>query len=204
MAEKITLGNNLELSKCPHCKIDTPNLFSKAQFRTSNHKGANKRYWKIYICKRCGGVVSAHSGSTQHGKLEDFFPDFKSVDDSLPKKAKKYLKQAKNSLHAPSGCVILCASAVDDMLKQRDYVKGSLYSRINKAAEDGILTEDMKTWAHEIRLDANDERHADYDASMAQEEDAKRVLNFADALAEYLYGLPNRVKRGIEKNGEED
>jgi hypothetical protein len=53
----------------------------------------------------------------------------------------------------------------------------------------------MADWAHDIRLDSNDERHADLDASQATGDDAKRCLEFAEALADLLFVLPARVKR---------
>ena len=43
------------------------------------------------------------------------------------------------------------------MLKAKDYTEGSLYSRIDKAVEDRLITKEMAAWAHEVRLDANDQ-----------------------------------------------
>jgi hypothetical protein len=64
------------------------------------------------------------------------------------------------------------------------------------AEKDGVLTKHMADWAHDIRLDANDERHADEDAAPASPDDAKRCLEFAEVLADLLFVLPARVKRG--------
>jgi hypothetical protein len=57
---------------------------------------------------------------------------------------------------------MLAASAVDAMLKHKNYTVGSLKDRIDKAAKDHLITSEMAAWAHEIRLDANDERHAQH------------------------------------------
>jgi Domain of unknown function (DUF4145) len=57
---------------------------------------------------------------------------------------------------------MLAASAVDAMLKHKNYTVGSLKDRIDKAANDHLITSEMAAWAHEIRLDANDERHAQH------------------------------------------
>ena len=57
----------------------------------------------------------------------------------------------------------------------------------------------MGTWAHHIRLDANDQRHADEDASLPSTADAQRAIEFAKALAEFLFVLPARVQRGIDE-----
>jgi hypothetical protein len=51
-------------------------------------------------------------------------------------------------------------------------------------------------WAHDVRLDANDQRHADLAAIPPTFEDAKRCLEFAKALADILFVLPARVTRG--------
>ena len=61
---------------------------------------------------------------------------------------------------------MLAASAVDAMLKVKGYKDGSLYQRIKDAAAGHIITADMATWAHQVRLDANDQRHADESASI--------------------------------------
>jgi hypothetical protein len=90
------------------------------------------------------------------------------------------------------------ASAVDAMLKARGYKDGTLYSRIQQAENEGVLTKDMARWAHDVRLDANDERHADLDASALTFKDAARCLEFAEALADLLFVLPARVKRGLK------
>lgn len=85
------------------------------------------------------------------------------------------------------------------MLKERGLIDGKLYPRIDKAAADHIITADMAAWAHEVRLDANAQRHADLEVALPTEDDASRSVEFAIALAEYLFVLPGRVAKGREK-----
>ena len=82
------------------------------------------------------------------------------VQDEIPDRPRSYIQQAIDSIHAPAGAVMLAASAVDSMLKIKNYRDGSLYARIEQAVNDHLITQDMATWAHEVRLDANDQRHA--------------------------------------------
>jgi hypothetical protein len=70
------------------------------------------------------------------------------------------------SLGQPVGSVMLSTSAIDAMLKVEGYTEGTLYARIDKAAEDHVITDDMVKWAHQVRLDANDQRHADEGAGL--------------------------------------
>jgi hypothetical protein len=97
---------------------------------------------------------------------------------------------------------MLAASAVDAMLKAKGLTEGTLYQRIEQAARDHLITDEMKAWAHDVRLDANDQRHSDEDASLPNEQDANRVIDFAEALGTFLFVLPARVQRGrVEAKG---
>ena len=82
------------------------------------------------------------------------------------------------------------------MLKEKGLKEGSLNTRINAAAKSHLITEDMAAWAHEIRLDANDQRHADEEAVLPNEALAAKSIEFATALAQLLFVLPSRVARG--------
>ncbi|MEO7680189.1 MAG: hypothetical protein ABIS14_05775, partial [Sphingomonas sp.] len=73
----------------------------------------------------------------------EIIPQVKSIDADVPLRARTYLSQAINSLSSPDGAVMLAGSAVDAMLKIIGYTEGSVYSRIEKAVEDNILTSPM-------------------------------------------------------------
>jgi len=136
------------------------------------------------------------AGSDWQQEATEIYPEPASVDEAIPDMARQYLQQALDSIHAPAGAVMLAASAVDAMLKDKGYQDGSLYSRIEKAASDHLITADMAEWAHEVRLDANDQRHADTEAAIPSGEDAKRVIDFVKALGQFMFVLPQKVQRG--------
>ena len=191
----VSLHGRLELPRCPHCNVDKPSLVRKADFKTTDHIGGNQRFWMAYACATCGGAVLA-SSQLESGVVIEIYPEGTSVHDVIPSPARDYLTQAVESLHSPAGSVMLSASAVDAMLKSKSYKKGTLYSRINKAAEDQLITAEMAAWAHDVRLDANDPRHSDEKKPLPSEADAKRCVEFTLALAEFLFVLPSRVERG--------
>jgi hypothetical protein len=84
-------------------------------------------------------------------------------------------------------------------LKAEGYKDGTLYERIDLAAKNHLITDSMAKWAHEVRLDANDQRHADENAPLPTEADARHSVDFAMSLAQFLIVLPARVKRGLAK-----
>lgn len=85
-------------------------------------------------------------------------------------------------------------------LVAKQLTSGSLYDRIDEAAKIHLITDGMKQWAHQVRLDANDQRHADLSVQLPTMDDAKRCLDFALALAEFVYVLPAKVTRGIQQS----
>ncbi|WP_280286658.1 DUF4145 domain-containing protein [Pseudomonas sp. BN415] len=130
--------------------------------------------------------------------IKECWPKPQAVDDAVPERARSFLQQAIVSIHAPAGAVMLTASAVDSMLKEKGLRDGSLYRRIETAAAEHLITAEMALWAHEVRLEANDQRHADEEAALPNEADARKAIAFAQALAQFLFVLPARVEQGRE------
>lgn len=196
-------SNQLPLERCPHCNVANPRIYQTWVHETTNSEKRGKRIWATYTCGTCGGVLLAVAPFAQQpAEISSIWPAPQAVAEELPERAKAYLSQAIASLHAPVGAVVTAASAVDAMLKAKGYKEGSLYARIDQAAKDHLITQEMGAWAHEIRLEANDQRHADEDAPLPTTEDAARVIEFAKALGQFLFVLPSRVERGRQAKPE--
>ena len=187
----------LGLERCPHCSVAKPSLGSQWAGASKAHDGTNPRVWSVYACATCGGMVMTSAPSNiQNATIAALWPTPVEVSDTVPARARDFLSQAISSINAPAGAVMLTASSVDSMLKDKGYKDGSLNARIDKAAADHLITAEMAAWAHEVRLDANDQRHADEQASLPTAADASKCIQFAQALAQFLYVLPARVERG--------
>lgn len=196
------------IERCPQCGVSNPLLEKVGQaHRHYAKKGYDAtEYWYFTCrCSKCRNHVLFYGYRKDESKSEALdkieltitrsFPGLERAADELPPMAAKFYQQAIESKHAPDGALMLAASSIDAMLKDKGYQEGALYGRIKKANSDGLLTAEMAAWAHEIRLSANEPRHADETFSGATPEDAEQVLAFAKSLGEYLYVLPARVKR---------
>jgi hypothetical protein len=197
----LMLQNVLALEYCPHCGIAKPYIAMPIQanwVRFAGHDG-KERIWGVYGCSWCGRLIVAVGQAGPGSQVTEIYPVPESVAEEIPEKPREYLRQAILTVHAPAGSVMLCASAVDAMLKEKGHQEGTLNQRINKAVEDHLLTQEMGDWAHHVRLEANDPRHADKDADIPTQEQAEQSIEFTEALAEILFVLPSRVKRGIDR-----
>jgi len=190
------LEGRLALPRCPYCGIANPFLARAHQLDTNGSGGP--RAWSVYICTVCGGVVLAASDRGHGGPVSDCYPSLRGLSEHIPERPREFLRQAGESLGQPVGAIMLCASAVDAILKDHGLKDGSLYSRIDQAKEQGFITDGMAKWAHQVRFDANDQRHADEAAPLPSQKDAGLCLSCALALAEVLYVIPARVTRGVK------
>ncbi len=187
----------LHLNRCPHCKIHLPSLTLKGKTPAPENQNFLARDWHLWMCEACGGAVC---GWTIEGTdvVLGLMPEAEEVSKDIPERAADYLQQAIDTVHSPSASIMVAASSVDAMLKAKGYLKkdGDLFGRINKAAEDHLITKEMAQWAHDVRLDANAERHVDEEATPPTQEDAQRAVDFTKALGEFLFVLPAKVMRG--------
>lgn len=198
------------LSRCPHCGVANPLLIPISMpsglSQLHIYEGANgeRLLWAIYWCRSCAGVITMQAPQgflTGDSPIMKMFPATRDPAADLPGSARRYLKQAYDSIGSPDAAVLMASSAVDAMLKTKGYKEGSLNSRINEARKDGLLTPDMSDWAHEVRLVSNDTRHADEENPHATVDQALQVVEFAEALGEFLFVLPARIKRARTGGG---
>lgn len=195
---ELVAGEHLELEACPWCGVAAPYLAKahSAQFQSPGRA----RIWSLYACRGCAGAVLAEHVIGGNVALR-VLPGSRTVADELPDRAREFLRQAVASKAQPTAAVMVAASAVDAMLKAKGLRDGSLYARIDKAAADHIITPEMARWAHQVRLDANEQRHDDEDVPIATPGQAEQAIDFAEALGEYLFVLPSRVTKGVGAAG---
>jgi hypothetical protein len=197
---------------CPYCSTKNPSLC--CQWKSENPisgaltpSSVQGKFWAVYSCNSCGNCVLAfgepvpagNQNPHLHRKIVDLLPRPRTAADELPSSVRRYLQQAFDCLHAPDAAGLLCASAVDAMLKEKGYRDGTLYVRIDKAVEDRLLTKDMGEWAHKVRLESNSVRHAKLSGPHLTQDDAESVIEFTEALGDFLFVFTDRVRRGIEK-----
>jgi len=190
-----------DVSRCPHCSIASPNLqlVWSSEGRTPRTDGGDAECWGAYGCSSCGSIVTTCGypvGVQFH--IVSSYPPAKIAHDDIPEPARTFLQQAYETLHAPDAAAVMAGSAVDAMLKHHNLTEGSLYSRIDKALEQNLLTQGMADWAHEVRLGSNRPRHADKDRPHVSPDEAKQSVEFAEALGNFLFVLTAKIDRGIE------
>ena len=89
--------------------------------------------------------------------------------------------------------------ALDTGLKSKFLeVQGTLYARIEKAANKQELSPALAEWAHQIRLGGN---HAAHEEAFSKEE-AEELAMFTELVFLYLFTLPGMLKESQKRTVE--
>lgn len=201
---------------CPHCSTTGAGFTVAFQWRG---KESWERAQLLAVCGVCGRgsiVLSRHLAGIEHPDLcthDTSFPgsDYViearwpsatlSIPESTPDAIAHFYRQGLENLGArrwdAAGAMFRKTLDVATKALDPDLKKLSLFHRIERLAEDGMLTPAMRAWSHEIRLDGNDAVH---DETPETEADATVTQRFAEAFLTYAFTLPamveaNRAKR---------
>lgn len=116
------------------------------------------------------------------------------VPDHLPAPVAKAFKEGSDILgKSPSGACAQFRKALELGLKDKspEIDAWKLERRIEKMAQEGLLTEALKDWAHKLRLDGNGAVH---DLEDISRDAAKEMESLTRFVLMYLFTLPESVR----------
>jgi hypothetical protein len=96
------------------------------------------------------------------------------------------------SINNLKSAILMARTVVEATAKAKGVATGSLFSKIDEMAAQGIVQELTKQTAHAIRTFGNDMAHGDIEAPV-QAEDADLVLGFMDALLGEVFQTPAKL-----------
>lgn len=200
------------VTKCPHCSADQMTFGIQTVERRHTDYDANV----FSSCASCRNPVCAwikrqanspHSFNsltqwktniTEAGwNVSTLWPlPYTSVapDDVPSSIARNFIQaeEAKRRLHWESAGMTYRRCLELAMKDKAPELSGPLARRIDKLAETGGLTPDVSEWAHSIREIGNEAAHDEDEPSSNDIED---LAAFTKVVLEYLYTMPEKVKR---------
>jgi len=187
---------------CPHCGV-------YSTFRVSaEHKN---EYWggyaQILNCNYCHQHVYVVLGEkitedsrgnkiSQEVIVESYPKRVPKMHESITKNiADDYIEAIKClDVGANKGAIAMCRRALQSSALEKGASKDKLIDQIDELWEKGIITKDIREWAHEIRLSGNIGAHPNEDGLMnVTAEDAKGMIEFLERYFEYVYVMPYKV-----------
>jgi len=204
------------IADCPHCGAQKVGFAFVGEKPISPRSiGGQPRYLELLQCGNCeGGMVALYQRSpvAQHATPQSCSSDPKqfgyTVEDMYPKADRPRIPS-----HVPDDLGSFFFQAADN-LKRRNWDASGAMSRkvvdvssqqllgkdtskfrnikerIDELANRSIITNDLKDWAHEIRLGGNEAAH---DMRPFSETEAEELVDFSELYLTYVYTLPKRL-----------
>lgn len=203
----------LLVTDCPHC--GTKHVGFSIKFSNQWPKDVH-RYNVFGSCPGChkpfcAVVATTHAGddpkgtegdvgSLQRFSVRSFFPvrpPSKSPEHVPPIAAKAFIEGADNLLDGRyTSAVAMFRRSLDVATQQYsdEVTAWKLEKRIDKFAAEGLITKDLKEWAHKIRLDGNEAVHG---LDEPTKDAAQELQLFTELILTYLFTLPAKVKANL-------
>lgn len=121
--------------------------------------------------------------------------------DHVPENVERFFEQGTDSLENGNfdAAAMMFRKTLEVSTKERapDTEKKSLISRIDHLVDAGLLTKEIGSWAHEIRMGGNEAAHDD---SVFSREEAESLRSFSESYLRYVYTLPAMVANRSKRN----
>ena len=204
---------------CPHCLTNNSAFQSVAEVPHTNEK---TKFTVFYYCKSCdnGAAATIHQkalGKSPHNYpasldespnhvVFDFYPNPPKIEipEHLPDNLINFFRQARTAFTSNSwdASAMMSRKVIETTAKTLDPdFSGKLYERIDHLSEKHIITEHMKEWAHEIRLEANIAAH---DTEEFDQQSAEDLISFAELFLMYTFALPGTLDERRKADSSED
>lgn len=208
-------GSELSLFRitCPFCS-------EKGNF-SFEHKAAKKKpnsskvlHFDTLKCGNCAGYVMVLWSASEFGRSSRGLHSFhvlpwpiriEDYPEHWPETVGRYWVQAHRSARDENwdAASMMARSALQIALREQGARGKSLKGEIDDLAAKGILPPHMKDWAHELRELGNESAHPDPATAKAEREDVLDIIEFLDFLLQYLYDLPDAIKKYRGRRGGE-
>lgn len=190
---------------CPYCNAQNVAFNAIGEWSTTNRSSRC-----LFQCGACGeGLISefwnASSITQLNGDINTWgvslgqrwpeAPSGEAPEDTSPIVA-NFFQQGTSSLvsgnYDAAGMMFRKTLEAATKQLQADSVKLPLVRRIDRLVETGALTQEMGSWAHEVRLGGNEAAHEDEPFTREEAEDLR---NFIENFLRYAFTLPSAVRR---------
>ncbi|EPS1557780.1 DUF4145 domain-containing protein [Proteus mirabilis] len=211
---------------CPHCLKDNAVLVGVHEI----YRGENDVYDVTFFCRSCNkSGIAVVQASNVGGPLQvaqsagrdiqipsnnywfeliDIYPKItiNNAPENTPERAAKFFIESKDDFQRGryETCVMNCRKVMDIATKvlMGDEAKDEkLSKRITTLFSQGKITEQMKDWAHIVRIDSNGAIHSDEEFT---KEETKQILGFTEVFLMYSFTLPAMIEKRRSESGQNE
>ena len=183
---------------CPYCRTKDVAFTIKCYGEEHSGSYVGLTRWvsltdTFAVCGRCGrGVVMTFVNDGRKSSSVRIAPSPPEPPEHLPENIRKIFQQGMNNVSENFDAAgAMFRKALDVALKNKfPEIKGKLYQRIQKAAQNHKLTPELALWADQVRVEGNEASHGEQPFT---ERDAQSLFDFTRLVLVYLFSLPGML-----------
>ncbi len=151
-------------------------------------------------CKEFVLVIARRNNPATHFRLEAVYPLGKAddrVDPAVPSEIAKDFAEGLRCrwVQAHKATVVMCRRAIQASCLEKGAIGKRLVEQIDDLGAKGLVTNNLKEFAHEIRLIGNAGAHPEEDnLTGVTEKDSDDMIEFTRHYFEHVYVMPARLQ----------
>jgi hypothetical protein len=179
---------------CKSCAARVKAEYQNHYSRRAAEEGLYERV-SFLSCPSCRDpflVIQAEYGMDEYGNPEVIYPQAARINPNLPRPILTAYSEADACLRARAytATAIMCRKTLEGLCSEHGATKGTLATRLKDLRDRGVIENRLFEWADALRLSGNEAAH-EVEISVSAE-DARDLLEFTNALLEYVFTFRDR------------
>ena len=190
----------LECSRCSAI-VDAEEI---ASYDDSDREDPFPGRWTLAKCPRCTLPLLAVQVDYGEGFANDmparvYPPRDRTLGSSVPKSIRAAFDEATLCLKAKAytASAIMCRKTLEGLCAEHGVKERNLSLSLKKLKDDGVIESRLFEWAEALRTLGNEAAHGVNSVISAQ--DARDIMDFTEALAEYVFTYRDKFERFRER-----
>jgi len=193
---------------CANCEAQVA-AEVKSRYFVHNEDGA----WEVLFlkCPQCNGPLLAsreHLGTDRAGNqfrdlVRMYPPPDPVAHPGLPSTVSEAYEEAWSCFKARAfaATAVLCRKSLEAMCREQGVPKSKLAHELRELKERGVIETRLFEWAEALRIAGNEAAH-DVSRSVSKQ-DATDILEFTDALLQYVFTFKHRFDEFMKRRAEQ-
>lgn len=189
---------------CGHCGNRTSFEIKAecSQRHMLDHRGTHDVIiWRVLICSTCSKptleedtqIVDSNIIPSRSKRTEILYPLVRTRLSNLPEAIERtYLEALRVRNVSPASCAVMVGRTLEAACNHEKAQGKDLANKLNYLASTNRIPQTLAEMAHQVRQFRNSGAHVAEDE--VTEEDVPIIMDFAEAILEYLYVAPAKIE----------
>lgn len=151
--------------------------------------------YELWKCPKCDNPFLLETSEIAGGLTVLYPPDHNRINPNLPTSLKSAYAEAISCFKAKAytATAIMCRKTLEGICAEHGVTGNNLVSNLKHLRDKGIIESRLFEWADALRISGNEAAH-DVKVTISAE-DARDVLDFTNALLEYIFTFRDKFQQ---------